>query len=35
LYYQSIVTDPRKSLVSLGNAEDQLVYYVNNIFRIL
>ena len=35
LYYQSILTDPRKSIVNIGVPEHQLVYYVKNFFRIL
>jgi hypothetical protein len=35
LYYQSILTDPRKSIVSIGDPEHQLVYYVKNFYRIL
>lgn len=35
LYYQSILTDPRKSIVNVGVPEHQLVYYVKNFFRIL
>lgn len=35
LYYQSVVTDPRKTLVSTGAGEDQVVYYVKGFFRIL
>lgn len=35
LYYQSILTDPRKSIVNIGLPEHQLVYYVKNFFRIL
>lgn len=35
LYYQSVVADPRKTLVSTGAGEDQVVYYVKGFFRIL
>lgn len=35
LYFQSVVADPRRTLVSTGSAEDQLVYYVKGFYRIL
>lgn len=35
LYYQSILTDPRKTIVNHTVPEHQLVYYINNFFRIL
>ena len=35
IYYQSITTDQKKTLVSTYNANDQVVYYINNLFRIL
>lgn len=35
LYYQSVVTNPRKTLVTTGAGEDQLVYYAKGFYRIL